>query len=1059
MTPPPPIRNAALAASAGTGKTFALSSRYLALLAVGAEPASIVALTFTRKAAGEILSRILTRLAAAAASPAGFAELTERLTEAHLPAFADRTAAQTALRSLVQSLPLLRIGTLDSFFLQILRPFRLEAGIAAELAISPPLENPEDNLILQGLLERTALAPDEQRELMETFKQATFGEEKKSVYGSIARLIQNQYELARRAPDVTAWGDPQRIWSDPTPLLTPPALLDWPAVIAVLDAQADALQKAGERKAWEKFAASLHEVRNDGAYDFSNVLNRRLYAAFTAPDGDRNDIPFGRSAIFLLPETQEVLTAVFAYIRFMILNRQIIRTRGLYRLLAAYGREHRRHMTRTGQLGFNDLAQLLAPGDGQIPPCRRALMDGRLDAHFRHWLLDEFQDTSLIQWAVIENLLDEVLQNPDADRTLFYVGDTKQAIYEWRSGDPRLFQRIIDKYNRPGHTAIENARPLVQSWRSSPFVLEAVNTVFGDLPAMSLPDPDALASDWDEIAHRWAADWKSHEAAAKNKELSGHAALYMLPRLTKDEDGPTPLSRAVDLVEQLQHDIPEFARYSIALLTRSNAEGLALLDALAEKNIRAVWAGNSPLLDNALIPAILSLAQLIEHPGDTLARRHIEMSPLAASSISLTPAALAAQGRLIREQGYAGFVAQLAATLDLTDAPLEQTRLRTLIAIAAEFDRQPDTTALQFCAHVQAQQIPAEDTGSNIQILTMHKAKGLEYDMVILPSLGRDGILSRGKAPLLVHEQDGDEPIPPVDWILAALEQDIISTEPPLADQFAADRRGKALEELRLLYVAMTRARRALVLISTAPAEKSSTLRLDNILQQTLAPSATPDPVQSVWEAGDPAWWRQLARAPKPSLTPVATLTLAALPTAPVARLPEAHIASQDHVGGEAKAGWPFRPEGTQARDFGTRVHDLFEQIEWLAPGETPAFLDTDSTAAQLVSRFLNIPANRTFLEKPAGNVELLREQAFEALLGGRWLSGKIDRLHLERDHAGKPLQAHIFDYKTDQVADAERHRSQMEDYRQAVARLFNLPLDHITATLLFVRTGDALHV
>ena len=191
----------------------------------------------------------------------------------------------------------------------------------------------------------------------------------------------------------------------------------------------------------------------------------------------------------------------------------------------------------------------------------------------------------------------------------------------------------------------------------------------------------------------------------------------------------------------------------------------------------------------------------------------------------------------------------------------------------------------------------------------------------------------------------------------------------------------------------------------------------------------------------------------------MATLTLAALPTAPVARLPEAHIASQDHVGGEAKAGWPFRPEGAQARDFGTRVHDLFEQIEWLAPGETPAFLDTDSTAAQLVSRFLNIPANRTFLEKPAGNVELLREQAFEALLGGRWLSGKIDRLHLERDHAGKPLQAHIFDYKTDQVADAERHRSQMEDYRQAVARLFNLPLDHITATLLFVRTGDALHV
>lgn len=1059
MTAPPPIRNAALAASAGTGKTFALSSRYLALLAVGAEPASIVALTFTRKAAGEILSRILTRLAAAAASPDGFAELARQLAQANLPAFADRPATQTALRGLVQSLPLLRIGTLDSFFLQILRPFRLEAGIAAELAIAQPLENPEDNLILQGLLERTALAPDEQRELLETFKQATFGEEKKSVYGSIARLIQNQYELARRAPDPAAWGNPARIWADPAPLLTPPALPDWPAIFAALYTQAQTLQMAGERKAWDKLTATLREVSNDGAYDFGPVLHQRLYAAFIAPGGDRSAIPFGRGAITLLPETQEALGPVFVYLRFLVLNRQIIRTRGLYYLLAAYGREHRRHMTRTGQLGFNDLAQLLAPGDGQIPPCRRALMDGRLDAHFRHWLLDEFQDTSLIQWAVIENLLDEVLQNPDADRTLFYVGDTKQAIYEWRSGDPRLFQRILDKYNQPGHTAIERAAPLVQSWRSSPFVLEAINTVFGNIPDMLPSNLSTLADDWAEVSQRWAADWMPHEAADKNKKLSGHAALYLLPRPEKDEDGPTPLSRAADLVEQLQHDIPDFDRYSVALLTRSNAEGLALLDALAEKKISAVWAGNSPLLDNALIPAILSLAQLIEHPGDTLAQRHIAMSPLAVSSIALTPAALAAQGRLIREQGYAGFVAQLAATLDLTDAPLEQTRLRTLIAIAAEFDRQPDTTALQFCAHVRAQEIPAEDTGSNIQILTMHKAKGLEYDMVILPLQERDGILSHGKGPLLIHEEDSHEPIPPVDWILAAPEQDVISAEPPLADQLAADRRGKALEELRLLYVAMTRARRALVLITTAPGKKSSTLRLGNILQQALAPSATPDADAPAWETGDPAWWQQKARAPTLSPPPVAPLALTALPTAPTARPPDAHIASQDHVGGEAKAGWPFRPEGAQARDFGTRVHDLFEQIEWLAPGDIPAFPDADSTAAQLVRQFLTPPANHAFLEKPAGDIELLREQAFEAVLDGRWLSGKIDRLHLERNPAGKPVRAHIVDYKTDQTPDAGRHRPQMEDYRQAVARLFNLPPEHITATLLFVRTGDALRV
>ncbi|NCA83198.1 MAG: hypothetical protein EOM72_10720, partial [Opitutae bacterium] len=1027
MTAPRPIRSAALAASAGTGKTFALSSRVLALLAAGADPASIVALTFTRKAAGEILARILARLAKAAASDDGTRGLGQELAQAGLAGFAARADAQSALRRLVHALPRLRIGTLDSFFLQVLRPFRLEAGIGAELAITPPLENPEDNLILQNLLERASLSADEQRELMETFKLATYGEEKKSIYGSIARLIQNQYELIQRAPDKITWGDPARIWNGDSSLLAPPAAPDWPAVFELLDAQADALRTASDRKAWQKFIDALRSVEHNGDFDFAGTLNKRLYAAFVSPGGDRAAIPFGRGAIALLPETQHALASVFAFIRQSALARQIVRTHGLYRLLAAYGREHRAHILRTGQLSFNDIAQLLAPASGPAPAHLRTRLDSRLDARFLHWLLDEFQDTSLVQWSVIENLIDEVVQNPDGDRTLFYVGDTKQAIYEWRSGDPRLFRRILAKYNRPGHVAIEVAAPLVHSWRSSPVVLDAVNRVFGTLPAMPLPDDDELAADWQEIAAQWAAEWETHAPAEKNQSLSGHVALHVLPRLKTDEDGPTPVSRAADLVAELQQTIPHFDRLSIALLARGNDQGLALLDALAERKIRAVWAGNSPLLDNTLLPAILSLAKLVEHPGDRLARRHVDMSPLAGK-IPLAPADLAAYGRLVREQGYSGLAAHLAAALDLSRAPLEHARLRTLISIAADFDRQPGPTALRFAAFVQAQQIPAEETGSNIQILTMHKAKGLEYDLVILPALGEKGITAKGKPPLLVREQPIPEPNPPVDWILSTPETDILAAEPPLAAQLAATRQGKALEELRLLYVAMTRAKRALFLVTTAPAEKSATLRLDNILQNTLAPDSAPDAEQPVLEIGPRDWWKQKRPDDKSAAPPPSPLPLSALPEAPAARPMESHIASQEHASGESKAGWLFRPEGAAARELGTRVHELFEQIEWLAPGEIPAFPDADPAAARLVADFLKKADNHRLFERPAGAIELLREQAFEAVLGCKWLSGKIDRLHLERDAAGKPVRAHILDFKTDHAPNTQRHRPQMED-------------------------------
>ena len=1053
MNAPCSIRSAALAASAGTGKTFALSSRYLALLAAGAEPASIAALTFTRKAAGEILARILGRLAAGARTDRAFQALSAELADAGLPGFADRAAAQAALRRMIRDLPRLRIGTLDSFFLQVLRQFRLECGIGADLAIAPEQDEPENDLVLQRLLDPRALPADEQRGLLETFKLATFGEEKKSVYAAIQRLIENQSELYQRAPDESAWGSPARIWPDGSAPAAAPAP-DWSAVEAALAAQAETLRTDAQRKAWAQFGESLQAVRGGGDFEFGATLGDRLYAAFAAPGGRCESVAFGRGEIALLPATQAALAATFAHVRHALVFRHAARTRGLCHLLAAYVRERRAHVARTGQLAFADVAQLLAPASGRTPAHLRRQLDGRLDARFRHWLLDEFQDTSLVQWAVLENLLDEVLQNPDGDRTLFYVGDVKQAIYEWRSGDPRLFRRILGKYNRPGRPpALDVAPPLVKSWRSSPVVLDAVNRVFGDLPNLPLPDADKFGDDWRAIAARWAADWMPHAAADKNLHLSGHVALHVLPRAQTDDDRPT-IARAADLVAEWRDAVPDFERLSVAVLARGNDEGIALLNALVARGVPAVWAGNSPLLDNVVVPAVLSFAKLIEHPGDVLARRHVEMSPLAA--LARDPDALVAWGRLVRERGYAGFAARIAGALDFAGAPREQSRLRALTALAAEFDRAPDGNALRFAAFVQAQQIPAEQTGANVQILTMHKAKGLEYDVVVLPALGTKGITAKGKPPLLVRERDGVEPNPPVEWILSAPEKEVIQADPVLAAQFAADRQNKALEELRLLYVAMTRAKRALHAITVAPAPGGQSLRLDQVLQNALAPGAVPDPLRPAWEAGDPAWWRDQPAAERPAAAPGAALALAQLPRAAAERPLEARIASHEARGGAGPAGGFFRPEGAAARDFGTRLHALCEQIEWLAPGEIPELPGAAPADRAQLAEFLGRPALHRLFERPAGRVELLREQAFEVVLDGQWLSGKIDRLELERDADGRPIRARVFDFKTDQAPNVERHRPQMDDYRRAVARLFALAPAQVAGTQLFLRAGEA---
>jgi ATP-dependent exoDNAse (exonuclease V) beta subunit len=71
----------------------------------------------------------------------------------------------------------------------------------------------------------------------------------------------------------------------------------------------------------------------------------------------------------------------------------------------------------------------------------------RTDQKFDHWLLDEFQDTSRPQWKILKTFIDEVVMDPEGQRSFFYVGDTKQAIYSWRGGDPDLFFEIFEEFN------------------------------------------------------------------------------------------------------------------------------------------------------------------------------------------------------------------------------------------------------------------------------------------------------------------------------------------------------------------------------------------------------------------------------------------------------------------------------------------------------------------------------------------------------------------------------------------------------------------------------------
>ena len=171
------------------------------------------------------------------------------------------------------------------------------------------------------------------------------------------------------------------------------------------------------------------------------------------------------------------------------------------------------------KLTFHDLEVLLAGSSDAPRPLlaqgpseeSRLRIDYRLDAKFEHWLLDEFQDTSYMQWSIIENLVDEAVQDLSGERSLFQVGDIKQAIYAWRGGDTQLFGDIAKRYQGEDERALK-MRDLSVSWRSGEDVIQPLNQIFGNKDALAeLGLPKRALEQW---------HWTPHQVAGTQSKAS-----------------------------------------------------------------------------------------------------------------------------------------------------------------------------------------------------------------------------------------------------------------------------------------------------------------------------------------------------------------------------------------------------------------------------------------------------------------------------------------------------------------------------------------------------------
>lgn len=872
-----PLPHQMILASAGSGKTFQLTNRLITLIRAGIEPRKIIALTFSRNAAAEFLESIMTRLSEAGKSARKAAELGEHT---RFAADANLTTADCSalLRQVLDNLHQLHLETLDSFFFQVVNAFPLELGIegAPSILQGGDVERAQRDVI-RSQLRYEAIDDERRRAFFETFKTASYGSDEKRVMSQLQRYISQHYSFYLSHSVEALWGDAHTIG-----LSTEVGYLlsddSFRAEVKRLseDAETVFIQQNISRQFLDGFQKCIQSLDTWYPGKFAEICKGTIPKALfesAYKDGPLS-ITYRKKEYEIREHYAVVLRRCLRHILAAELTIRLQATSALYQLLHQFAQLYQREVRNAGALTFDDVRMLLIPAGDEasnrlslstVSDVDRLFIDYRLDARFDHWLLDEFQDTSREQWAVLENIIDEVVQAPVGQKSFFYVGDVKQAIYNWRGGDHRLFMEIYNHYSnrRPNH--IERL-DLTRTYRCSRAVVAMANEIFGQIAALDCGNDTLRNTAFGDAQKEWETVWVAHESAT-NKE--GYAVWIETEKgagnqeQSDEEPSETdaPVLTATPVAEEVYERLialrPWENRLSCAIICRTNKMVDTLTRYLRAKGIPV--AAESDVAFATADPfsvALISLFQTVAHPGDSLAAMHLRLTPLADLLIR-NPDLPDTLDAVICRRGFAAaidFILQMLREIRFPISDFICDRLLLWRRYAAAYDSNGirDTDAfIQYIKTCRVQEVAGANT---VRVLTLHKSKGLGFDCVLLPEIASTG-RNDSTAFLAGKNINGEE------WLCSGVSGALAECIESLSKATVAAHARAWFEDFCDLYVAITRAKSALYIITenrrTGKGAPSRTRDALWILENTIGgktEDGDDDFPRVRWDNGKSAW-------------------------------------------------------------------------------------------------------------------------------------------------------------------------------------------------------------
>ncbi|MBS4070042.1 MAG: UvrD-helicase domain-containing protein [Algoriphagus sp.] len=1053
--------------SAGSGKTYTLTLEYLKLALQNPRSGfkQILAVTFTNKATAEMKERILEVLERLSHGVKQGEFLDEELMK-HLKLDEKQlqSRARETLLSILHGYGYFSVSTIDSFFQKVIRSFAREMDLQAkfdlEMDTDSVLERLVDRIVEKVAQDKNLRAwligyAEEQIEdgktwdirngikglgreiFQERFKafrsvfqesvaqEGFLGEFRKQLHAERRKLIAEAEEMRAKAESIRAQFG-----------------LDWTDFKGGSRSFALRFSRLGDPKfpfpeLTEVMLRDLPDANNwfsKGAKNASNIIS--------AAEGGLIDILFSWPEKVLhwntLSALQRNLNA-FGVFRDLILELRDLKDEESILLIS----------------DVNDFLKQITEGN-EAP-----FIYEKIGNQYRHFLIDEFQDTSDFQWSSFRPLLENSLASGN---TNLLVGDVKQSIYRWRGGKLELLLNEVQRQIREDLIAVKN---LDTNFRSLPGIIEFNNALFEQLPALmqsgmqdyfAVDSQNLLNDAFLEVAQKVPQKKKDLEFQGKIHleftEKSNSRSSSEEEEKEEDEADETVLAKLPGLVMQLQDQ--GYGLSDIAFLVRKNAQGAEIADHLMNYHRENPDSGyrfdvlseESLFIDKSIaVKCLLAFFTYLNNPSDKVALKtlwhyyallhEVELSHSLFYQHSLPDELKEKEAQLLSMENrllqlpLVELMEEGLAFLGLTEKQQDLAYVSGFKEAVFDFVKKNRADLMGFLDWWELNKgkrtVKIPEDHDAMRILTIHKSKGLQYKVVIMPFLDWGIVASGQQAPVIwaPYQLGNLETVIPLTH-----QKDLKNSH--FSDYYQEEVRLAYLDSLNMLYVAFTRAEEVIWGFSdfTRSKEGVKLNQTGNVLYTLFSTGFhIPDPSDQGWNSEMMTFdWGEWGRKiPPKDQKPKAPLGL------------RWEILDWKEKLKTRNYAWDFSEDGLQARNqrkLGVIIHELLADSKSLEDAlrllrEFTFEGRWDEATAEEVKVQLEMLFAMDQIQDWFGSAyQSLSEQGI-LLPGGA--QKRPDRILIGKD------QALVIDFKTGEKR--ESHLNQVKEYMDLVAKLSQLPV------------------